>query len=252
MLYFVHLAFGQNTSAILDLESSDQGVLVPRMSSQDRMDIAQPATSLLVYDTDTDSYWYYYDGSWHQIAESTGSTETKSHTESQFFEFELFDDLYFSLPGQIDEETQITVCLDITHSDIEFLEIALVQNGTYIPLTAGNGGSGNNMRGTCFSNAATTYFSEVTSGDAPFTGYYQPDGSFNDLIGNEIAGQWQIQIYVTEEFAWNGTLDSWKVIVSRGGEGSIAKVLADGNQDTKIQVEDHDSQTTQPLPCFIC
>lgn len=78
------------------------------------MDIAQPATSLLVYDTDTDSYWYYYDGSWHQIAESTGSTETKSHTESQFFEFELFDDLYFSLPGQIDEETQITVCLDIT------------------------------------------------------------------------------------------------------------------------------------------
>lgn len=114
VLSIAHLSFGQNTSAILDLESSDQGVLVPRMSSQDRMDIAQPATSLLVYDTDTDSYWYYYDGSWHQIAESTGSTETKSHTESQFFEFELFDDLYFSLPGQIDEETQITVCLDIT------------------------------------------------------------------------------------------------------------------------------------------
>ncbi|MCB0668055.1 MAG: hypothetical protein KDC80_19645 [Saprospiraceae bacterium] len=234
-ILFIH---GQNPSAIFDLESTEQGVLIPRMTTQQRSDILQPATSLLVYDTDTDSYWYYHDNEWHQIAESASGSETKANNEGQFFEFELTDELYLSMPGQIDEETQITVCLDITHSDIGYLDIGLVQNGTYIPLTVGAGGNGDNMRGTCFSNAAINYFSEVSPADAPFTGYYQPAGSFNDLIGNDIAGPWQLLIYVTEEFAWNGTLDSWKVIVSKSGEPTIANLLADGNQDTKIQVEE--------------
>ncbi len=46
-------------SAILDLSSSDKGFLVPRVSTVERNAIATTQSGLLVYDTDTESFWYY-------------------------------------------------------------------------------------------------------------------------------------------------------------------------------------------------
>lgn len=56
-----------DSSAALDIQSpsggSDiRGVLFPRMTTTQRLSIAQPATSLFVFDTD-DMLFYYYDGS---------------------------------------------------------------------------------------------------------------------------------------------------------------------------------------------
>ncbi|MDN5203266.1 tail fiber domain-containing protein [Fulvivirgaceae bacterium BMA10] len=56
-----------NSSAVLDLSSTDKGLLVPRMTSAQRTGISSPATGLLVYDTD-DNQFYYYDGStWSEL-----------------------------------------------------------------------------------------------------------------------------------------------------------------------------------------
>ncbi|MBK6784486.1 MAG: hypothetical protein IPG79_12535 [Saprospiraceae bacterium] len=46
-------------SSILDLTSSTQGILVPRMSSAARMIISSPANGLLVFDNDSNSFWFY-------------------------------------------------------------------------------------------------------------------------------------------------------------------------------------------------
>ena len=46
-------------SAILDLSSSDKGFLVPRVSTTERNAIATTQSGLLVYDIDTESFWYY-------------------------------------------------------------------------------------------------------------------------------------------------------------------------------------------------
>ncbi|MBI9037238.1 MAG: hypothetical protein JEY97_03825 [Bacteroidales bacterium] len=46
-------------SAILDLSSTDKGFLVPRVSSAERNAIATTQSGLLVYDIDTESFWYY-------------------------------------------------------------------------------------------------------------------------------------------------------------------------------------------------
>jgi len=48
-----------NTSAMLDISSTSKGLLIPSMSSSQRGDITSPANGLLVYDTDTKSFWYY-------------------------------------------------------------------------------------------------------------------------------------------------------------------------------------------------
>ncbi len=53
-----------DASAALDVTSTTQGVLVPRMTSTQRGMIASPATGLLVYQTDAPAGFYFYNGGW--------------------------------------------------------------------------------------------------------------------------------------------------------------------------------------------
>jgi len=46
-------------SAILDLSSFDKGFLAPRVSTSERNAIGTTQSGLLVYDIDTESFWYY-------------------------------------------------------------------------------------------------------------------------------------------------------------------------------------------------
>ncbi len=57
-----------SSSAMLDVKSISKGLLVPRMSSNQRSRITAPAPGLLVYDTDTKSFWYYNGASWSGFA----------------------------------------------------------------------------------------------------------------------------------------------------------------------------------------
>ena len=64
-------------SAILDVQSTTKGMLIPRMTSALRAAIASPVNGLMVYQTDDVSGVYYYNGStWQRIGETDGS-ETK-------------------------------------------------------------------------------------------------------------------------------------------------------------------------------
>ena len=51
-----------NQSAILDISSSDKGFLMPRMDKIKREQINNPATGLLVYQTNDNKGFYYFDG----------------------------------------------------------------------------------------------------------------------------------------------------------------------------------------------
>lgn len=51
-----------DTTAMLDVSSSTKGLLVPRMTAVQKNAIANPATGLLVYQTDGDEGFYYYSG----------------------------------------------------------------------------------------------------------------------------------------------------------------------------------------------
>jgi len=64
IINFVSIAqVGINTtnpdgSAALHIESSDQGILIPRMSTAEKQAITNPATNLMVFDTDEGNYEY--------------------------------------------------------------------------------------------------------------------------------------------------------------------------------------------------
>ncbi len=60
-----------DASAMLDVQSSSKGFLMPRMTTVQRTAIATPAEGLKVYDTDTKSFWFYNGTGW--IALATGA-----------------------------------------------------------------------------------------------------------------------------------------------------------------------------------
>lgn len=55
-------------SAILDVKSTTKGMLVPRMSSAQRNAIVSPVKGLLVFDNNTNGFWYYNGSSWINLA----------------------------------------------------------------------------------------------------------------------------------------------------------------------------------------
>ena len=81
VLLFANFIFAQNNvgignttpdpSAILDVTSTSKGVLVPRMSTTERLAVANPATGLLVFDV-TVGCFYYYTGTWNSLCNASG------------------------------------------------------------------------------------------------------------------------------------------------------------------------------------
>jgi hypothetical protein len=57
------LGANADAAAVLDVMSTSQGMLIPRMRQTDRVAIAAPATGLLVYQDDNSEGFWYYDGS---------------------------------------------------------------------------------------------------------------------------------------------------------------------------------------------
>jgi hypothetical protein len=62
-----------NTSAMLDVSSTNKGLLPPRMSTAQRNAIASPADGLLVFDITTQSYWYRRSSIWTELPQSTAA-----------------------------------------------------------------------------------------------------------------------------------------------------------------------------------
>jgi hypothetical protein len=62
-----NVGIGTNTpdqSAILDLRSTSQGLLIPRMTSAQCFAIPNPATGLFIYNTNFDQFWYFDGTAW--------------------------------------------------------------------------------------------------------------------------------------------------------------------------------------------
>ena len=66
-----------DSSSILDITSTTQGMLAPRMTSAQRIAIASPVEGLLVFDTEQDSFYYFNGGSWIKLEGSVNRDNYK-------------------------------------------------------------------------------------------------------------------------------------------------------------------------------
>jgi hypothetical protein len=55
-------------SSILDLTSTTQGFLLPRMTDTEMNSIASPVAGLMIWNTDSKLIWVYDGGLWQRVA----------------------------------------------------------------------------------------------------------------------------------------------------------------------------------------
>ncbi|MCZ2355831.1 MAG: hypothetical protein LC115_03910 [Bacteroidia bacterium] len=71
-----------DASAMLDIQSGDKGILVPRMTTSARSGIASPATGLLIFNTDINQFEYFDGTVWINISSGSGDN-LGDHTATQ-------------------------------------------------------------------------------------------------------------------------------------------------------------------------
>lgn len=105
------------------------------------------------------------------------------------------------------------VCINITHPYDDEVEVILTApDGTVVPLTVQNGGSGNNYTGTCFTATAA---SSIKFASPPFTGTFLPEGHLGAVNNGQNAnGTWTLCVQDRRNSGNAGTLDSWSLSFS--------------------------------------
>lgn len=155
------VGIGTNTpdnSAMLEIESTEKGVLIPRMLETDRLAIVTPSDALLVYQTDQDEGFYFYDGTaWQKLANITQAS--------------------YSAGSDIDITNNIVsnTAPDQTVSLNETGNISI--SGTYpnfnIDVPFYNNGTGINIAGNTISNSAPDQVVSISgSGATSVSGSY--------------------------------------------------------------------------------
>lgn len=115
------------------------------------------------------------------------------------------------LPASIDSSYGLVgVCFTITHTYNSDLDIWLISpDSTWMELSTGNGGGGNNFFNTCFND---TVPSLISNGSAPFLGVYRPESPMHIANnGQDPNGTWRLYILDTYPFADDGDLITWSL-----------------------------------------
>ena len=110
--------------------------------------------------------------------------------------------------------SDVDVWLNIAHTQDSDLEVALESpSGTFVELFSGVGGSGDGFIGTVLDDEAAL---AITSGTAPFTGTYRPEGSLADFDGEMANGVWTLWITDTVPASEDGAILSWGIDLQAG------------------------------------
>lgn len=72
-------SFTPNSTSVLELKSTSKGILIPRMTNSDRVAISSPATGLMVYQTDGNAgFWFYNGTQWTKIGTEDANPVSKT------------------------------------------------------------------------------------------------------------------------------------------------------------------------------
>ena len=92
---FIKFAFSQNVgigtnsphpSAALDITDTAKGILIPRMTMNQRNAIQNPAEGLMVYQTDsTKGFWYWNGSEWENVANTNSSNDKNNNNKTLIF-----------------------------------------------------------------------------------------------------------------------------------------------------------------------
>lgn len=137
----------------------------------------------------------------------------------------------------------LNVLINLNHTFDGDLDIFLISpNGTRVELTTDNGDSGDNFENTVFDDESAN---NITSGIAPFTGVFSPEGDLSDFDGENPNGIWTLEI--TDDAGGDtGTLFNWQLQIDGGVAGDLPgeDITASGSLGINWGADDRDVDGT--------
>jgi len=169
-----------NASAMLDVSSTAKGLLIPSMTTAQRTGISAPANGLLVYDTQTRSFWYYNGtaAEWQKVGNAVaGATAIDELTDAKTSSKSVFVGSYAGSGDDGTDNNNTALGKDAFRLNISG------NNNTAIGYSAlkNSIGNGNAAFGSFSMNDNSTGNSNVAIGRASH--YYNTTGNFNIGVG---------------------------------------------------------------------
>jgi|GEM_PF-410234 len=127
------------------------------------------------------------------------------------------DTIYVPFTGNVQD---ITVNLNINHTNDGDLLISLIKDNTVIHLSQFNGNNGQNYTNTTFNDTAAI---PITQGTPPFTGMFRPQQAFSGFINAQTQGNWILRIF-DRTTGNTGTLLNWSLSIKYSSPISVKKV----------------------------
>ncbi len=122
-----------DASAMLDVSATDKGILIPRMSSDERTAIANPAKGLLVFDNTFSQFWFYNGAEWLALT-GGGAADGGTLDEAYNFGGSGAGRIITIDNGQVEFQTGTNnVKIGYTGASTAILEIASTEKGLLIP-----------------------------------------------------------------------------------------------------------------------
>lgn len=229
-------AANPDPSAMLEIQSTTKGVLIPRMSTLQRTQISNAADGLLVFDSQTHSFWFKTGAAWVELSSSTSPTvvprsiqdtdgntkvQTEKNTNENIIRFDLNGAEKWKMSGNALEPASSSVLIGNNVNDSGTGNIFIGNN-------AGQGVSGNNKLAI-----GTLISGDMTAGTMKINNAYTlpgSDGSANQVLQTNGSGT----------AAWASASSGVPVgtILAFGGDkGKIPAgfLLCDGSPITKFE-----------------
>lgn len=175
-------------SSILDVSSSDRGVLLPRMTQAERNAIPSPAEGLLVYQVnETRGFYVFSNGAWQAVSGGAAEVDTPELFNAFSTDFLVTGNAWAPVPGMTVSVTippgksaKAQVIADIglitngtNNNNHSCTDMAIVMNGALLPdagykrVTAGTGAT--STHNNHFQNPVVTGHVELTAGTYNFS-----------------------------------------------------------------------------------
>lgn len=186
LLLIQHYAWAQNnvgintttphSSAALHIESADKGILIPRLTTAQRTAIVSPAKGLLVFDNDTNSFWYYNGTVWQSFAGGGGG--------GNFWQAGASNSIYNTNTGSVGIGTTTPSALLHLKSNTNLTSLILQSSGSQTntqPLLLLQNSNGQPLL-SLHSDHSSNVFLGANSGYA--NAYSDTTGKANTLVGS--------------------------------------------------------------------
>jgi len=207
-----------DASAILDVQSTTHGMLVPRMTTAQRTNINSPASGLLVFDTSTGGFWYYNGLSWQSLSGGSGT----SHWDEDTFNGGIFYNNGNVAINHVETDPQADLYVYKTNTGASESGIFVRRQSSYTAFDGGSAWSnagidaaikgytqtGNTYSTAVYGSSYLDFNSSASVVGAHAGGATYGALGYKDASGNIHAGYFQGNVRFMDKAVINGTISN--------------------------------------------